>query len=351
MIVLHTPDQQNEELETFYSTVFRLNGLGIPRNLYRTDNGLALNTGWCRECVIGTMADVFQNAPPGKINIYGIRKHGTSATYQPSSCPGKIRANSSYTNNLFTSFFTMMVELLACVLNDKRMSDRRVQQWYDRFNHGSFDTSYRLLGEQPISGVDCILNVDEEDIPDLGDSGFWANGNTFGTITNIPAHWAECIPVMSYLLYIPRLWGAFYSTPRALPKLSQISRYRYPLSKTLNTLLGSTRPYPKYAQLWLGAVKNMMLPLWLTSCGKENFWTFTYLLMVCALAKEHHPITIPPNIKEQLATTNIGGGFKSWGRWYSMQEGTPDWLQTMRKELHTNGPFSLLYTNNITQYI
>lgn len=352
MLAVYTAYQQSDDIAKAYTHALACCGRVCPAAC-RSNNGFALKVSWCREMATGNFKDMFSDLPPGTINIYGIRKHGTGIPYQP-RCPGKIKRTTTYTNNLHTNFFQMMVEMISCVLDGSVMSPNRVAGWLKRWGSISFEHSSSVHGEPIGPAIKCFLNSDPDDIPELDPSNpnrFWARGNMHGTIAGIPSHWAKSIPIMSYLLYLPRVWGIFYSTPRALPKLSQISRRKMVVSPVLRSIIGDARSHSSvgyHTQLWSLAAYKMILPLWCTPYGKEYFWTFTYLLIKAALGNS---LRDKDKLASDLCSTARNGGFRDWLRWYKTKEDAPKWVRGMLNELSISGPSSLVHFDSFTAYI
>lgn len=354
MLITYTPDEQNDVTEALYRHVLDCcHSSGIPA-VCRTDIGFAIKTGWCREVVTDNLRDMLTGAPSGTVNIYGIRKHGTSLTYQPPKCPGKLGERTAYVDNMLSEFFQLMVECISSTLGESVMKPKRVEDWIYRWRSVSFDREF-TMGVKP-SGPDikCLLNADEEDIPKLEGETLWSKNRMFGNIVNIPSSWASSIPIMSYLMYIPRLWGAFYSTPRVLLKLSRVSNRKLSYPPELRDAIGSPRGYSSLAyssQLWTALTGRLMLPSWFTSCGKEYFWTFTYLLIKCALDKTYDTQNQLEDMPATLYSQSTRGGFKSWCGWYKSCGEAPIWFRDILTNLTMYGVSSILNIDSIVNYV
>lgn len=353
MLSIYTPNDQTANIEEAMAHAVNYCRHGNLPEVCETDLGFAVKTSWCREMAVENLREIMALTPPGTVNIYGIRKHGAALRYQPARAPGAIHRSSVYVDTLFTCFFQTMVELLSYILDNNTMSEERVREIVTRWTSRGLETNSGVLSDSINPLPKCLLNYDEEDIPDLVDDDFWVDDKMFGTITGIPSHWLNSIPVMSYLLYLPRLWGVFYHSPRILPTLSKLSR-RKAHSPVMHSIMGKPnqrgpQAYPTW--LWSIMARKMMFPSWLTPCGRECFWTFTYLIIRAVFGKTFSCIDGIPNLASALTYEENRSGFVSWCSSYKSRNETPGWVNSLITELSLNGPSSVVRFGNIASYI
>lgn len=126
-----------------------------------------------------------------------------------------------------------------------------------------------------------------------------------GSITNIPGHWARSIAVMSYLMYLPRVWRSLYR-----PDINGLCNWGYKVEHRIPSLV--TRH--KTNTIWEIQMCNLMIPMWFTSFGKAAFWTFTYMLMD-HMVKRHSSTSVygEGTIYDSIYDNRIDG-FISWTR-------------------------------------
>lgn len=324
----------------------RLNSKRLPGNARKRvgDLGLTVSFSWCREIAVDVLARFTKVLPPGSLDIHGIRKHGECWSNQPTRVIGNVTRPNQMVDGLFTTFFQMMVEMLSYILDTDTspLSPRRLRQWLSMWNYAAPSTPVGA----PIQ-VTCTLNAGELDESSV-DPGQRTVG-MLGTITGIPIHWAKSSAVMSYLLLLPRLWSLFYGTPRILGRLTTLSRRRYtsPLLKLLDTTGNS-----QAVLLWSLVAKRLMLPFWLSTFGKGEFWHFTYLLMYDAMSRRGGGDGIP-NFANHLYKERAIDGFVSWCSWFNRsvaQENLP-WAPKLLKYLREDGVMSVVTLGSLCKYI
>jgi len=352
MLLVYTPDQPDTD-NKIYNDLCHVARNNPPKTgRCTTADGVAAKTAWCREIEIGNCYEYFKDVPKGTLDIYGIRKHGTRTIYQPSGCPGALNKRSEYIDNLFSSLFQLAVDLISSTIGGRTIPENRVQSWLYRWGAVNFKHPHSIIGESLVPTIKCNLNVGDK-IPELDIPALWDDNDMFGTITGIPIHWAQSTAIMSYLMYIPRLWGVFYSSPRVLPKLSQIGRFQTQ-SPLLTNMAHEVARYtaPSYTNhLWRCMAKSLMLPLWLTPCGKENFWAFTYLLIRNAIYKTYNWEDNLPDLNVQLRDAKHISGFRSWCGQYEKHIDAPIWFKSMKEMLKNSGPTAAVAYGKIVNYI
>ena len=142
MLTVYIPEETSDAAEECYLKAVRICRSDSTLIVCRVGSGFAVKTAWCREVVVGTLKDIFTEAPPGVVNIYGIRKHGSYVQHQPPHCPGKLSQTSLGIDNLFTNLFQLVVELVSGVLDDESMSPERLRSWIYRWTMQGFQKSY-----------------------------------------------------------------------------------------------------------------------------------------------------------------------------------------------------------------
>ena len=160
---------------------------------------------------------------------------------------------------------------------------------------------------------------------------------------------------MSYLLYLPRVWGGFYEETETLKRLSGFGQLRFNdrfIVRVCAEEIQATENRKESASaLWLQLAKRLMLPMWFTQYGRAQFWAFTYMVIREGLAAKDDLPRIPGF---QTALGSIGcSGFMSWFRKYKCQpeHDAPDWVSSLFNLLQDRGSFSILKPRNIVGYI
>lgn len=349
MLVIYTPtDQTRDTIDLIIKTVGnkRWNSKNCALLFQKdTDFSVSFTASWCRELTLGILLNWLANVPPGKLDIYGIRKHGRHCSNQPRGITGCIEKRDTLIDALFINVFQFMVGMLDQIFETNVMSQHTLGFWADRAVSRYTEWT---KGDQLIK---CLLNLGTGMIPD---TPLWKD-EMYGTITGIPSEWALRPAVMSYLFYIVRLWGAFYENGKTLKGMTKLTRLKYN-DEFLLRLVGATTTQPRARAkvvglgIWRSLASKLMLPLWFTESGKTGFWVFTYLLIQEGLAVNGGAKRIP-GFKDALAYTNCSG-FRSWLRYYiSVRDLAPRFVFDLNKYLEEHGPFGLLHTRTAVPYV
>lgn len=344
MLFTYTPNEQTEVNALAVKKVFELHQAQSRStiNLYQKCNitELSFTTSWCREVATSNLSHLVGQLPPGKLNIYGIRKHGEACPSQPREVSGKIRQRETKVNVLFHNLFQFITEMLCHIFKTDTEELHSTKHWLYNL------ASSAPAKVNPLHSMDCLLNYDPELIPT---TPLWTTDDMYGTMFNIPSEWAKSTAAMSYLLYLPRVWGAFYETDGLLPKMLRLSKLRS--NTRAITFLCGVQELEDSMCLWRYIARRLMLPLWFTNYGREGFWMFTYLLIKEGIAAKEGLPRVPGLLK---ALTEINrSGFISWLRTYKIKDGTkaPDWVRKLYNVLGSEGPFSLLNLRSIVGYV
>lgn len=345
MLFTYTPNDQTKEITAQVKCLVSsfVNQTDDPIVWSKhTDNDFlfSFTSSWCRELTVHTLLGLIGPLPPGKLNIYGIRKHSDCWSNQPRDTVGEIDKPNNLVNIYFNNLFRFMIEMFGYVIEvEQPLSSHTSSYWASRLS-----SSLKVTGlkQQPR----CLLNLDEESIPN---TTLWKTDNMYGTMYNIPSEWSKSQAIMSYLLYLPRVWGAFYEPTQVLSTLMRSSGLRYD-SRTMVRLCGVEEADVSLG-LWKYIARRLMLPMWFTSFGRVEFWLFTYMVIREGIAVKKGLSRIP-GFQEALTSIKCSGFF-SWIRKYKCEPkyNAPDWVNGLYGMLAKRGPHIILSMKPLTSNI
>lgn len=162
-----------------------------------------------------------------------------------------------------------------------------------------------------------------------------------GSITNIPGHWADSVPIISYLMYLPRFWvGLYHPNIRELSKVKNSAKALPSYMKDHS--LGASR---RSNCMWLWLAVRLMPQSWYLRNAQAPFWTFTYILINHLMAAcEGEQIDGKHTIQELLLETYGINGFVSWTRKNVIGSGV---YKSLFSDLSKYGPIKFIDPNPI----
>jgi len=344
MLVVYEPTEQSAENTGLVKMHVLTNGGRAYIHIHPDGEGVQLSftASWCRELATNRIHRLVSGLPPGKLDIYGIRKHGGEWHSQPPDTTGKVSLRDRRLNGIFTNLFYLATDMVSHIFETDTTEAHYTKFWLSRLS-----LSHPVLTNPPPS-FRCLLNK-PDDIPK---TPLLETDCMYGTLLGIPSEWAQSRAVMSYLLYIPRIWAAFYGD-LILKELSSAGRLRH----TPNTLTDILECYQSVedqdtpfidVSILRFLARKLMIPLWFTQFGKEQFWVFTYILIREGIKAE---LGVEKDADLRTALNSDRSGFMSWVRWYAGNSKAPKWVAKLLVLLRASGPSAVVQYRSIAKNV
>lgn len=300
----------------------------VRKHKYNDDGTAIISTrgytSWCREIAVAALSSI--GNIPAHVSIHGIRRGKRGTSNQPIGMLGTISQVDEIDKPMNLLIDTVMIymslldkEPPGCITIDTLLKLNKT--WNSRPLYMNYESEYS-------SELPRIFLNEHPDATGI-----------YGSITGIPVAWCKNRACMSFLMYLNRLWGAFYLDDMYLGRM--IGK-RSCINQNSNILQISTSRIDLAAIYdWLAVSRAFMLPSWYTNFGRGSFWAFLLFLVRNAYARvygeDNKELRYFIDFMGEYRNRDMISGFNSWVNSCSGED-APEWLYKIKETMSNVGP-------------